>query len=735
MEFAISMYKGGERVYAKDCDFNSYSELALLCPDCKQEVYLRKGKIIKPYFAHFRATNPKQAKQCKLRVSSDEHAIETNEFIGYRGQRLEIFQQRFISMISVGEQKIVEDVKFKNWIDSIKRDNNQAINNITKDCTEYFINHHKEIVEIYCIPLKYDQPFLQQQIALKAIDYLCIQSSLQLLEYLLYYSIYKLYEHEQDKLFKQEILTIDIANICQYTAKVIMFNPWIEAVNNANDTHLLLNNYQILKSKIVKNQSLLKSHTDIEASSISGSEQGAIFWLKRVYLEWSEYYCLTDRQTQDLQKRLASGMSKLEHENAIARLKNSDKFKSFLTFKCPQQDSKVFVAFIESCNRLNLLITELDDPFDGKLYEISPNWDIHNSIRFSTVLRLIRFSINGKNINQEYLKNEYISMTEVLQLPCMIALDILSGSTVPTVDNQILTSAIKLNKVGVTPIVTIRNKATREVIEKTIYDGFRVLRSDRQAVNNSVSTRIIGKVSKTNAQSTGTYREPKDLDGWMLLSHRVTSTETAIVGMNSPKYRNCTLVFKRFELERDKYGVLTTPATLKNTLEGNKGIRPDNILGYVGIRYVDGSIEKLGILYLHNKRAKNTDNTRTQLWYTDIVKYHSQQTNKTVTKMITKYVRNPDTKLVERKEVAVTSLETVITSEKVSKASDISVFMSLYGIKHSCPVTIGKLCLVGDTEKNISINWHTLLGLKLVPMNKDGNINYNPKFNYPLTVV
>lgn len=45
MDYPISIYKAGERVYAKDCDFVFYSEQDLICPICKQEVYLRKGNI------------------------------------------------------------------------------------------------------------------------------------------------------------------------------------------------------------------------------------------------------------------------------------------------------------------------------------------------------------------------------------------------------------------------------------------------------------------------------------------------------------------------------------------------------------------------------------------------------------------------------------------------------------------------------------------------------------------
>ncbi|MBN3874547.1 hypothetical protein [Nostoc sp. JL33] len=728
MEFTISMYKGGERVYAKDCDFNSYSELALLCPDCKQEVYLRKGKIIKPYFAHFRDTNLKQATQCKLRVSSDEHAIKASEFIGYRGQKLEIFQQRFISMIYLKEERIVEDIKFSNWIDSIKRNNNQAIHNITKDCIDHFINYQKEIVEIYCVPLKDDQPFLQQQIALKAIDYLCVQSSFRLLEYLLYYSVYKLYEHEQDKLFQQEITTIDIANICQYTAKVIMLNPWIEAINNAKNTQLLANSYQLLKFKIVKNKSLLRLNTDIEAGSISDSEQDAIFWLRRVYLEWSEYHCLTDRQIQDLQQVLTSRMSKVEHENAIARLRNSNKFKSFLTFTCPHQDTKKFDEFMTWVNRLSLSTEAIEDPLDGLVYKISPDWNRQTSIKFTSVLQLMEFSMVGKNVDLEYLEKEYISKTEVLQVPCLLALDLLSGSLLPCPNNQILTSAIHLDTSGVLPFIKIDGK------EYSVSSHLSMPNSDRNSISTSVSTRVIGKASRSTPKSTGTAREPKKLDDWMLLSHMLTSTEVAIIAINSPKYRDCTLLFSRFELVTNQFGEYSVPELLENTLQANKGIFVENIIGYVAIRYPNGRIEHVGIVFLHDKKDRETKQIRKQLWYSDIVRYEHKQTNQVISKSVVKFVRDKHGNF-QKQEVPVTTMSTAIASVEIKKDPELAIFISLYGLRHQCPIVPAKLTLVGSETKQIAVNWHSLTGLRVAPISKTGQVEYNPKYSCPFTVV
>lgn len=74
-------------------------------------------------------------------------------------------------MIYVEQEKIVNDVKFNNWIDSIKQSDHLAINNITNYCIEYFSKYHNKIKQRYVIPLtnvKDKQILFQQQIALEA---------------------------------------------------------------------------------------------------------------------------------------------------------------------------------------------------------------------------------------------------------------------------------------------------------------------------------------------------------------------------------------------------------------------------------------------------------------------------------------------------------------------------------------------------------------------------------------
>lgn len=156
-------------------------------------------------------------------------------------------------MISIQQVKIVDNLKFNNWIDSIKHDNHQGINNIIIDCSAYFLTHRRLMEEKYILPsskIKEKQIMLQQQIALEAIDYLCVKSSYSLLEYLLKYSIYKLYKNEQDNLFKQKNTENNIYSICLLAIKIIMLTPWVEEFQSIQNNYKRYNQKENEHKKI-----------------------------------------------------------------------------------------------------------------------------------------------------------------------------------------------------------------------------------------------------------------------------------------------------------------------------------------------------------------------------------------------------------------------------------------------------------------------------------------------------
>ncbi|MBD2470670.1 hypothetical protein [Nostoc sp. FACHB-145] len=244
MYIARSMRLGGKIVYPDECDFCSYDDLKLRCIICGEPVYLRKGDVRKPYFAHFHTTNSRQVEECELRVSFYGNNTQINSLIKDRGQRLEIFEQHFLNMISVGNNKIVDDVKFKLWINSIKDKNYETINKLTQDCSQYFLTHRRQMEGKYILPfskIKDKAIMLQQKISLEAIDYLCVKSSYKLLEYLLNYSMYKLYKDKENHIIKQN----NIFNICNLAMKLVIINPWLKEFESIQDKK----HYEILKQK------------------------------------------------------------------------------------------------------------------------------------------------------------------------------------------------------------------------------------------------------------------------------------------------------------------------------------------------------------------------------------------------------------------------------------------------------------------------------------------------------
>ena len=262
MDRAKAMYLGGEIIDAHDCNYSSYYNDGLRCAVCSEPVFLKRGSIRKPHFAHHSGTDPQQVEECELRLSSYGNSSQINSFIKDRGQRLKLFQDHFLSLISFENDVLVTNSDFHNWINSIKRDYDKAITNVITNCTDYFLRYRYKIVAKYIKSITIDNnksAFERQEIALEAISYLCIKSSYKLLEYLLNYSIYKLYKDKRHKLFKQDITTQDVDNICNLVIKIIMLNNWLEQVRQQVQK-LVINNSALIIADQLNDYDKLKEH-------------------------------------------------------------------------------------------------------------------------------------------------------------------------------------------------------------------------------------------------------------------------------------------------------------------------------------------------------------------------------------------------------------------------------------------------------------------------------------------
>ena len=101
MQFAESIRYGAQLIDAKDCDYNSYKQLGLLCPECKNPVFLRGEYVktssktgveyrVRPAFAHFRAVDPIQVLACENRVAKYDKKELERRANKARNQRLKL---------------------------------------------------------------------------------------------------------------------------------------------------------------------------------------------------------------------------------------------------------------------------------------------------------------------------------------------------------------------------------------------------------------------------------------------------------------------------------------------------------------------------------------------------------------------------------------------------------------------------------------------------------------------
>lgn len=107
MRYATSIKFGGELIHASECDYEDYKKLGLLCPECKEPVFLRSGStykrqekeiLINPHFAHFSHSDPTLVKICENRVNNyDEKELQRRVAVA-RGQRLKLLQRWFWSI-------------------------------------------------------------------------------------------------------------------------------------------------------------------------------------------------------------------------------------------------------------------------------------------------------------------------------------------------------------------------------------------------------------------------------------------------------------------------------------------------------------------------------------------------------------------------------------------------------------------------------------------------------------
>jgi uncharacterized protein YbaR (Trm112 family) len=106
MKYASSIKYGGQLIDAKDCDYNSYKHLGLVCPECKNPVFVRaehtrtapKSKEVvkvEQSFAHFKAVDPAQVLACENRVAAYNRRGLERKAAAAKNQRLKLLHRWF----------------------------------------------------------------------------------------------------------------------------------------------------------------------------------------------------------------------------------------------------------------------------------------------------------------------------------------------------------------------------------------------------------------------------------------------------------------------------------------------------------------------------------------------------------------------------------------------------------------------------------------------------------------
>lgn len=110
MRYASSMFFGGQLIDADDADYDSYRDLGLLCPNCKEAVFLQAtsqrhvGETliqIPAHFKHFKASkDPALVKECESRVQKYDALEFQRRASQVRNQRLRLLQRHFWSIFT-----------------------------------------------------------------------------------------------------------------------------------------------------------------------------------------------------------------------------------------------------------------------------------------------------------------------------------------------------------------------------------------------------------------------------------------------------------------------------------------------------------------------------------------------------------------------------------------------------------------------------------------------------------
>lgn len=253
MRLAESIRYGGNLVSAEDCDYDAYKHLGLICPECKNPVFLRgeylrvapksgEQVLVKPSFAHFKAADPTQIIACENRVASYDRQELERRANKARNQRLKLLQRWFWQVFTDcngGIKGVIENEFNTRFVDEnsldaaillLKSFTSQEISNGNYQVVEKFINESDinklksdSTIQKVQYLTKIDRRF-HAQICSEVIEFLRARSSSHLLKQALNCVHYMvgITPTGKQQLLEGEVEQVLLSNL----TSVIVLIPW-----------------------------------------------------------------------------------------------------------------------------------------------------------------------------------------------------------------------------------------------------------------------------------------------------------------------------------------------------------------------------------------------------------------------------------------------------------------------------------------------------------------------------
>lgn len=227
MKEAKSMYKGGEIVYASECNYESAKKMGIVCPFCNEPLFWRdefaklapKSKnivIIDSHFVHYPNVD---GSICEKRsITPEGRAFIEQISSESRGQRLRLFERHFLNMIakslyltydeklSLGLKAIkeIEIGVMRMWNETTREEVKKWMSLFINDCfisgklAESYVKENGSVPEMINKLVAVEMR-LQEQIAVEAATYVLTDKKQRVLKQLILWVLWDVYGQDQPK--------------------------------------------------------------------------------------------------------------------------------------------------------------------------------------------------------------------------------------------------------------------------------------------------------------------------------------------------------------------------------------------------------------------------------------------------------------------------------------------------------------------------------------------------------